>query len=104
MRAAKMTYIPNIILEDNNRRLSIDCESRASPRVSSLLLSASLQSSGTDDGRVQRCWEETKGFLDKHDQSQMFGDPSDGWIMYDDYYNNILEQLTKHRMAKEQYL
>ncbi|KAG7341246.1 receptor family ligand binding protein [Nitzschia inconspicua] len=98
MRAAKMTYIPNIILEDNNRRLSI--ESRASPRVSSLLLSASLQSSGTDDGQVQWCWEETKGFLDKHDQSQMFGDPSDGWIMYDDYYNNILETAYKTQNGK----
>jgi Receptor family ligand binding region/Poly(ADP-ribose) polymerase catalytic domain/WWE domain len=98
MRAAKMTYIPNVVLEDDNRRLSI--ESRSSPRVSSLMLSASLQSSATESATVQWCWEETKGYMENHDPSQVFGDPSDCWIKYDDFYNNMLESAYQKQNGK----
>lgn len=61
MRAAKMTYIPSNVLADDTRRSSI--ESRASQRISSMMLSASLQSSGSGATKAQWCWKETPGHL-----------------------------------------
>ncbi|KAG7355278.1 receptor family ligand binding protein [Nitzschia inconspicua] len=95
MRAAKVTYIPNSVLEDSYRRHNI--ESRASSRVSSLILSASSSIKHT---RVQWCWEETREYYITHSPSEFLGDPNDCWIMYDDYYNQLLETAFKQHDGK----
>jgi hypothetical protein len=44
------------------------------------------------NSEVRWCWRETKSQMGKHSSTEIFGDPKECWIAYDDYSNSTLEE------------
>ena len=84
MRTAEKNYIPMVAKkQDGDIEQALD-----------------KKSGRTAVETAQWMWQETTGYMDKHDTSQIYGDPSDCWILYSDKSTAKLEEAYKRRKAK----
>lgn len=82
MRAAERDHVPKISRGD------IESGVKRSLKEQPLRGSAS----STPMGTAQWCWKETAQIMKKHESSEIYGDPADCWIKYDDACNAKLEE------------
>lgn len=82
MRTAEITYVP------------------FTPALESAVSDANktmLKAGNQPCTKVQWCWQETPGFIDRHDPDDIVGDPAEYWVKYDPKSNVDLEAAYKRQ-------
>ena len=101
MCTAEEQYIPKLADMDNaNGILPISADTDNGNDIEQPTTSARWSTlAGTENGNgtkqvttnTQWCWRETDGYMHTWDDNMVVGHPSECWVKYDDYSNNILE-------------
>jgi len=101
MCTAEEQYIPKLADMDNaNGILPISADTDNGNDIEQATTSARWSTlAGTENGNgtnqvttnTQWCWRETDGYMHNWDDKMIEGHPSECWVRYDDYSNNVLE-------------